>query len=103
MPDAEMREALGGEIRTNTVINDLAQLRKTRLILLDVPPRQLLHIAGNRIPKSIDENCSVIDAAREYSKSTMLLMLPFHGLPKSAEAPARFILVAPSARLQKQN
>jgi phytoene dehydrogenase-like protein len=52
MPDAEMREALGGEIRTNTVINDLAQLRKTRLILLDVPPRQLLHIAGNRIPKS---------------------------------------------------
>jgi phytoene dehydrogenase-like protein len=45
-------QALGGEIRTNTVINDLAQVPKTRLTLLDVPPRQLLHIAGNRIPKS---------------------------------------------------
>jgi phytoene dehydrogenase-like protein len=45
-------QALGGEIRTNTVINDLAQVPKTRLTLLDVPPRQLLHIARNRIPKS---------------------------------------------------
>jgi phytoene dehydrogenase-like protein len=48
-------QALGGEMRTNTVINDLAQLPKTRLILLDVPPQQLLRIAGNRIPKSYRE------------------------------------------------
>ena len=44
--------ALGGEIQTNTVVNDLAQMPNTRVILLDLPPRKLLRIAGNQIPKS---------------------------------------------------
>jgi phytoene dehydrogenase-like protein len=45
-------QALGGEIRTNTVVDDLAEVQNTRLIFLDVPPRQLLRIARNRIPQS---------------------------------------------------
>jgi phytoene dehydrogenase-like protein len=44
--------ALGGEIQTNTVVNDLAQVPNTRVILLDLPPRKLLRIAGNQISKS---------------------------------------------------
>ena len=44
--------ALGGEIQTNTVVNDLGQVPNARVILVDIPPRELLRIAGNQIPKS---------------------------------------------------
>ena len=42
--------ALGGEIETNRPVTSLAQLPPCRLVLADVPPRQLLAIAGESLP-----------------------------------------------------
>lgn len=39
---------LGGEIQTNTYVKTLSELPPTRAILLDVTPKQLLSIAGER-------------------------------------------------------
>ena len=44
--------ALGGEIRTGERVDSLAQLPPTRAILFDITPRQLLRIAGERLPPS---------------------------------------------------
>jgi phytoene dehydrogenase-like protein len=41
--------SLGGEIRTNTYVRSLNDLPPARAILLDVTPRQLLDIAGDRL------------------------------------------------------
>jgi phytoene dehydrogenase-like protein len=42
--------SLGGEIVTGTRVDSLDQLPPTRAALFDVTPRQLLHIAGDRLP-----------------------------------------------------
>lgn len=42
--------ALGGEIRTGVRVSDLGELPPAELTLLDVTPRQLLRIAGGRLP-----------------------------------------------------
>lgn len=42
--------ALGGEIVTGTPVTSLAELPRARLVLLDVTPRQLLHMAGGQLP-----------------------------------------------------
>jgi phytoene dehydrogenase-like protein len=41
---------LGGEIRTGTRVESLAALPAARAILCDLTPRQLLQIAGSRLP-----------------------------------------------------
>ncbi len=41
---------LGGEVQTDTVIRSLADLPRSRLVLLDVTPHQLAQIAGRRLP-----------------------------------------------------
>jgi phytoene dehydrogenase-like protein len=46
---AELAE-LGGAITTGTWINSLADLPPARAVLLDVTPRQLLEMAGDRLP-----------------------------------------------------
>ena len=43
-------QSLGGEIRTDTAVEDLAELPDTRMILCDVTPRQLLGMARDRVP-----------------------------------------------------
>lgn len=48
---AQLR-ALGGEIVTGTRIERLDQLPLARATLLDVTPRQLLHLAGEKLPNS---------------------------------------------------
>lgn len=45
-------QELGGQIQTNSPIADLAELPPARLVMLDVTPRQLLALAGNRLPAS---------------------------------------------------
>ncbi|HJV66783.1 MAG TPA: NAD(P)/FAD-dependent oxidoreductase [Geomonas sp.] len=45
---AEYLAALGGKVITGTAVNSLAQFSPRALILLDVTPRQLLNIAGQR-------------------------------------------------------
>ena len=44
--------ALGGEIITNSRVESIARLPLARAILLDVTPRQALHIAGEKLPGS---------------------------------------------------
>ena len=41
---------LGGVIETDAPVRDLAELPSSRAVLLDVTPRQLLGIAGSRLP-----------------------------------------------------
>jgi phytoene dehydrogenase-like protein len=43
-------EKLGVEIRTATTVRDLRELPPTRSVLLDLTPRQVLAIAGDRLP-----------------------------------------------------
>jgi phytoene dehydrogenase-like protein len=42
--------SLGGQVRTGCEISDLAELPKTRAVLLDISPSQLLDLAGDRLP-----------------------------------------------------
>lgn len=41
---------LGGEVRTGVLVRSLDELPPTRLVLCDVTPRQLLALAGDRLP-----------------------------------------------------
>jgi phytoene dehydrogenase-like protein len=43
--------SLGGEIVTDTPVESLAALPPSRVVLLDVTPRQLVRIAGNRLSR----------------------------------------------------
>jgi phytoene dehydrogenase-like protein len=47
---ASYLRSLGGEIVTSVRVERLAQLPPARAVLLDVTPRQLLRIAGDRLP-----------------------------------------------------
>jgi phytoene dehydrogenase-like protein len=42
--------AHGGEIRTGVDVQNLAELPRSRVIMLDLTPRALLHLAGDRLP-----------------------------------------------------
>lgn len=42
--------SLGGEIVTDTLVTDLAELPSARAVILDVTPAQLLRIAGEQLP-----------------------------------------------------
>ncbi len=44
--------ALGGEIRTSTLVRSLDELPPARVVLCDVTPRQLLALAGDRLPNA---------------------------------------------------
>jgi phytoene dehydrogenase-like protein len=41
---------LGGKIQTGAFITSLSQLPRTRVVLLDITPRQLIRIAGEKLP-----------------------------------------------------
>ncbi len=43
--------ALGGDVRTNVPVRSLDELPPARLVLCDVTPRQLLALAGERLPR----------------------------------------------------
>ena len=47
---AQHLETLGGKIQTGILIKDLSQLPRSRVILLDVTPRQLIGMAGEKLP-----------------------------------------------------
>lgn len=44
-------ESLGGCVRTNTTVRTIDQLSKTKAILFDTSPSQLIEIAGDRLPQ----------------------------------------------------
>ena len=43
-------ESLGGEVRTGHRVTSLAELPSSRAVLLDLTPRQVLAVAGDRLP-----------------------------------------------------
>jgi phytoene dehydrogenase-like protein len=45
-------ESLGGEIQTNAPVNCVDDLPPSRVVFLDVTPRQVLRLAGHRLPNS---------------------------------------------------
>ena len=47
---AERLRSLGGEIETGHAVRSLSQLPKSRVVLCDVTPRQLLGLVGDRLP-----------------------------------------------------
>jgi phytoene dehydrogenase-like protein len=49
-------ESLGGEVMTNCYVDSLEQLPPARAILLDVTPRQLIRMAGAKLPGSYRRN-----------------------------------------------
>jgi phytoene dehydrogenase-like protein len=68
-------QALGGDIRTEYRVKSLDELPKARAILLDVTPRQLLQIAGNRLPGRYRERL----AAYRYGPGVFKLDYALHG------------------------
>jgi phytoene dehydrogenase-like protein len=48
---ASYLRSLGGEIETGRRVESLAELGESRLVLLDLAPRGLLQLAGNRLPE----------------------------------------------------
>jgi phytoene dehydrogenase-like protein len=51
---AELRR-LGGEIETGCAVRDLAELPPARTVLCDVSPRQLVAMAGTRLPRAYQD------------------------------------------------
>ncbi len=49
---ARYLQSLGGEIITGTPVSSLAELPESRSVLFDVTPRQLVSIAGERLPEA---------------------------------------------------
>ena len=50
-------KTLGGKLQTGVFITSLRQLPRTRVILLDITPRQLIRIASTRSPYEIVLRC----------------------------------------------
>lgn len=55
---ASYLKSLGGEIRTGRYVRTLADLPETRAALFDVTPRQLVNIAGDRLPVGYQQRLS---------------------------------------------
>ena len=49
---ASYLESLGGEIQANTPVTCVDELPASRVVLLDVTPRQVLRLAGHRLPNA---------------------------------------------------
>ena len=49
---ASYLESLGGEIQANAPVNCVDELPPSRVVLLDVTPRQVLRLAGHRLPNA---------------------------------------------------
>jgi phytoene dehydrogenase-like protein len=47
---ARLLRSLGGEIETGREVRSLAELPRARAVLLDLTPRQILRVAGERLP-----------------------------------------------------
>jgi len=55
---ADQLRSLGGEIRTGWEVTSLDDLPPSRIVLLDVTPRQVLQIAGKRLPSGYRQKLS---------------------------------------------
>jgi len=53
---ASYLRSLGGEIRTSTEVRSVDELPSARLLMLDVAPRDLVRLAGDRLPAGFRRN-----------------------------------------------
>lgn len=79
---AYLRE-LGGTIKTGTKVKTLHQLPRTPAVLLDVPPRAALEIAGHRMPPSYRKKLENFRHGPAIFKMDMVLREP---IPWTASA-----------------
>ena len=67
---ASYLRSLGGEIETGHEVESLAELGDTQRVLLDVTPRGLLALAGDRLPTGTARHSSATATGRACSSST---------------------------------
>ncbi len=83
---ASYLRSLGGEIECGRRVESLAELRRARLVLLDVTPRQLLALAGDALPSFYRRRL----AGYRYGPGAFKLDLALDGpVPWAAEGCAR--------------
>src|SRR5258707_10429556 len=69
---AALVRAQGGEIMTGAPVSALADLPPARVTLFDLTPRQLVAIAGERLPGRSEEHTSELQS-RQYLVCRLLL------------------------------
>jgi phytoene dehydrogenase-like protein len=83
---ASYLQSLGGKILVNSMVESLEQLPPARVVLCDVTPRQLLRIAGSRLPAGFRRKLSQYRYGPGVCKVDWALDSP---IPWSVEACAR--------------
>ena len=83
--------SLGGEIQTLAPVESLDDLPPARAILCDVTPRQLLHLAGDRLPDSYQRRLRRFRYGPGAFKIDWALNGPIPWQAPECAAPARFI------------
>jgi phytoene dehydrogenase-like protein len=83
---ASYLRSLGGVIETDAPVDVIESLPPAKAVLFDVSPRQLLRIAGSRLPASYVKSLNNFAYALAYSKSTGLCRNRFHGSISNAHA-----------------
>ena len=76
-------EALGGTIETGVRVTSLAQLPPSRVVLLDLSPRDVVRVAGDRLPRRV---ARALDRYRYGPPAFTLDLAVEGGIPWTAEA-----------------
>ena len=93
---------LGGKIQTGVFITSLSQLPRTRAILLDITPRQLIRRQGISSRSGIDEHLSISGMVQAFLRLIMPWTGRFRGFMKFANGLEQFTLEEHSTRLRNQ-
>ena len=93
---------LGGEIRTDTKVSNLADLPAHRVVLFDTNAAQLAAIADDALPVGIATGYGGFTTVLARSRSTTRSMLRSRGRTKRAAAPAQCMWSAPSPNWRQQ-
>ena len=99
---AYLRE-LGGKIEVNHRIENLRDLPKSRVILLDVSVWEFLRIAGQELPSRYRSQLESFRHEPGIFKIDYALSEPIHGKRKPAVAQAQFISGAAWTKLLRRN
>ena len=86
-PRRGLRE-LGGEIVTGHRVASIAELPTARAVLFDVTPRQLIAIAGDRLPAGYRRRLEGFRYGPGVFKVDWALTVPSHGRPAGRREPA---------------
>ena len=95
---AEAVVAAGGAIETGRWVRSLAELPPARAVLLDVAPRALLAIAGDRLPPATGTLFAGSGTARGCARSTSPCPARCRGPMRRAAGPGRCTSAAPGRR-----